>query len=277
MGKVSPKDAQSKTPKQRRRSKSTRSKYLRPGALAQLRYTKVSAARCCTDLCKKRVVVRNTDDASEEVVLPNDVNDESPILLSPVRFCLGAVTSPMVLAKENNLQMTPKTPRVVEFMSESRLESLPLDLLVNILCHLQHDQLKAVFHVSQKIRQAVILARQLYFNYTTPNRMQQDMLGTVTPLPTDHRPLASKGDGKGACVYSPRTPQAPKHGPKPPSRLKFIEMEQRAAVLFQESAFPSRCLVPSVIPKPLCKSLSFNRVLFYEDELCQAVSQNKLR
>ncbi|KAG5623284.1 hypothetical protein H5410_008502 [Solanum commersonii] len=53
-------------------------------------------------------------------------------------------------------------------------------------------------------------------------------------------------------------------------------MEQIAAVLFQESAFPSRHLVPSVIPKPLCKPLGSNRVLFYEDELCQAVSQNKL-
>ncbi|KAK4368156.1 hypothetical protein RND71_011948 [Anisodus tanguticus] len=275
MGKVSPKDGQSKTPKQKRRLKSTKSKYLRPGALAQLRDTKVSAAKYCTDLLKKRVVVRNAVDANEEVMLPNNVIDESPMFQSPVRFRSGDVTSPMDLAKQNNLQMTPKTPGSVEGMSESRLESLPLDLLVKILCHLQHDQLKAVFHVSQKIRKAVILARQYYFNYTTPNRMQQDMLGTITPLPTDHWPFASKGDGKGACVHSPRTPQAPKHGPKPPSRLKFIEMEQIATVLFQESAFPSRCSVPSVIPKPLCKSLGSNRVLFYEDELCQAVSQNK--
>ncbi|PHT91137.1 F-box protein [Capsicum annuum] len=277
MGKVSPKDGQSKTPKQKKRSKCIKSKYLRPGALAQLRNTKISAAKSSTDLWKKRVVVRNADDVKEEVVLPNDVKVESPIFLSPVRSRLGAVTSPLDLAKQNNLQMTPKTPGDVEGMSESRLESLPLDLLVNILCHLQHDQLKAVFHVSQKIRRAVILAKQFYFNYTTPNRTQQDMLGTMTPLPTDHWPFASKGDGKGACVHSPRTPQAPKHGPKPPSRLKFIEMEQIAAVLFQESAFPSRCLVPSVIPKPLCKPLGSNRVLFYEDELCQAVSQNKLR
>ncbi|XP_060193806.1 F-box protein At4g35930-like [Lycium barbarum] len=277
MGKASPKDGQSKTPKQKRRSKSTRSKYLRPGALAQLRNTKVSAAKCCTDLWKKRVALRNAGDANDEVVLPNDVNDESPIFLTPMKFPLGAVTSPMDLAKQNNLQMTPKTPGAVEGMSESRLESLPLDLLVNILCHLQHDQLKAVFHVSQKIRKAVILARQLHFNYTTPYKIRQDMSGTMTPLPTDHWPFASKGDGKGACVHSPRTPQAPKHGPKPPSRLKFIEMEQIATALFQESAFPSRCLVPSVLPKPLCKSLGSNRVLFYEDELCQAVSQNRLR
>ncbi|XP_055806310.1 F-box protein At4g35930-like [Solanum dulcamara] len=271
MGKVSPKDGQSNTSKQKRRSKSTKSKYLRPGALAQLRNTKVSADKCCTDLWKVRVVLTNTDDANKEVLFPNDVNDESPIFLSPMRY------GDMDLAKQNYLQMTPKTPGAAEGMLESRLESLPLDLLVNILCHLQHDQLKAVFHVSQKIRKAVILARQFHFNYTTPDRRRQDMLGTMTPHPTDQHPFASKGDGKGAWDHTPLTPQAPKHGPKPPSRLKFIEMEQVAAVLFQESAFPSRRLVPSVIPKPLCKSLGSNRVLFYEDELCQAVSQNKLR
>ncbi|KAJ8545722.1 hypothetical protein K7X08_018305 [Anisodus acutangulus] len=196
---------------------------------------------------RKRVVVRNADDANEEVVLPNDVNDGSPMFLSPVGFHLGAVTSPMDLAKQNNLLMIPKTPGAVEGMLESRLESLPRDLLVNILCHLLHDQLKAVFHVSQKIRKAVIMAKQFHFNYTTPNRMQQDMLGTITPLPTDHWPSVSKGDGKGAWVHSPRTPQAPKHGPKPPSRLKFIEMEQIATVLLQESAFPSRALLEVMV------------------------------
>lgn len=83
----------------------------------------------------------------------------------------------------------------------------------------------------------------------------------------------SKGDGRGYHISSPNTPKAPKHGPRPPSRLKCTEMKQIAAVLFQEPSFPSRCLVPSVLSKPLCK----NRVLFYEDELCQAVAQNKLR
>lgn len=88
--------------------------------------------------------------------------------------------------------------------------------------------------------------------------------------------LCSKGDGKGTWIRSPHTPKAPRHGPRPPSRLKVSEMRQVAAVLFQESNFPSRCMVPSSLPKPLCKSLASNRVLFYEEELCQAVAQNKL-
>ncbi|KAJ0039737.1 hypothetical protein Pint_28534 [Pistacia integerrima] len=148
---------------------------------------------------------------------------------------------------------------------------------VKILCHLHHDQLKAVFHVSKRVRKAVVVARQLYFNYTTPDRSRQEMLRTLTPRPTEHWPFVTKGEGRGVIMRSPHTPKAPRHGPRPPSRMKITEMRQIAAVLFQDSAFSSRCMVPSVLSKPLCKSLASNRVLFYEDELCQAVAQNKLR
>lgn len=88
--------------------------------------------------------------------------------------------------------------------------------------------------------------------------------------------FSSRGDGKGLRIPSPHTPKAPRHGPRPPSRLKVSEMRQVTAVLFKESAFASRCMVPSVIPKPQCKSVASNRVLFCEDELCKAVAQNKL-
>lgn len=130
MGKVSPKDGQSKTPKQKRRSRSTKGKYLKPGALAQLRYTKVAAAKSCTDLGKKRVAVITSDETNDQAGLQNNVVDESPIFLSPVKFCYGSVNTPIDVSKQNNLQMTPKTPGAFECTSESRLESLPMDLLV---------------------------------------------------------------------------------------------------------------------------------------------------
>lgn len=91
---------------------------------------------------------------------------------------------------------------------------------VKILCHLHHDQLRAVFHVSQRIRKAVstslslylclyldqlwfwadgwsclyccvqvVIARQFHFNYTTPDRSRQEMLRTITPQPTEHWPF----------------------------------------------------------------------------------------
>ncbi|MBA0706968.1 hypothetical protein Golax_019050, partial [Gossypium laxum] len=132
-------------------------------------------------------------------------------------------------------------------------------------------------HLSAIGWQKVSQARQFHFNYTTPDRSRQEVLSTMTPRPTDHWPFMSKGEGKGIMLKSPHTPKAPRHGPRPPSRVKVTELRQIAAVLFQDSAFPSRCMVPSTLPKPLCKSLASNRVLFYEDELCQAVAQNKLR
>lgn len=277
MGKVSPKDKDSKTPKQRRRSRNSCNKYLKPGALAQLRYSKAASTKSCTDLGKKRVVLSdakkedNSNLVIEETVIPIQVQ-ESPSMMSPERFGFSSVAGLLDVVKQNNLLKTPKTPRAEDCGSESRLESLPMDLLVKILCHLHHDQLRAVFHVSQRIRMAVTLARQFHFNYTTPDRSRQEMLRTMTPLPTEHWPFVSRGEGKGFLMQSLHTPKAPRHGPRPPSRLKYTEMRQVAAALFQEASLPSRCMVPSVLSKPLCK----NRVLFYEDELCQAVAQNKL-
>lgn len=36
----------------------------------------------------------------------------------------------------------------------------------------------------------VVLARQYYFNFTTPDRSRQEMLSTMTPLPAEHWPFA---------------------------------------------------------------------------------------
>lgn len=277
MGKVSPTERQSKNGRQKRRLRNAKNKYLKPGALAQLRDSRASGSKSCTDLGKKRVAVFNGKQTAggDPETHQHKTTDQSPTLLSPVRFQYAPAVGASDLFSLNNIGNTPKTPRAEKLEYESRIESLPLDLLVKILCHLHHDQLRAVFHVSQKIRKAVVIARQFHFNYTTPDRSRQEMLNTVTPRPTEHWPFMSKGREKGMLMTSPHTPKAPKHGPRPPSRLKFTEMRQVAAVLFQDSSCIS--LVPSVIQKPICKSLASNRVLFYEDELCQAVAQNKLR
>ncbi|XP_057958760.1 F-box protein At4g35930-like [Malania oleifera] len=161
--------------------------------------------------------------------------------------------------------------------AESSSHLLPFNTLIHMflvffffaswLCKSRGKALRVVLHISERIRKAVLLARQLHFNYTTPDRSRQEMLSTMTPLPTEHWPIISKRDGKSICIPSPHTPKATKHGPRPP-RTKLAEMRQITAVLFPESALPSRCMVPSV--------LASSQVLFYEDELCQGVAQNKL-
>ena len=139
MGKVSPKE---KGWKVKVRS-SGKNKYLRPGALAQLRCSKPSSGSsgggaskcCCTDLGKKRVAFFHTrksgcgcggggggGSAHGYYGEKNTrVFYKSPLMLSPVN-----------LVKHNGgFFGTPKTPRLDDSLSESsKLESLPMDLLV---------------------------------------------------------------------------------------------------------------------------------------------------
>ncbi|CAE6156840.1 unnamed protein product [Arabidopsis arenosa] len=300
MGKVSPKDLDSKTSVRKKKLKGSGNKYLKPGALVQLCYSKASAAKSCNDLGKKRVPVFDTKHARNKKIAAEQLNSpKSPLMLSPVNVVKRStlvrpmkfddsnnsckksplMLSPLGIVMQNTLVRTPKTPQADPCNSESQLESLPMDLLVKIVCHLHHDQLKAVFHVSQRIRMATILARQYHFNYTTPDRSRQEMLSVMTPMPINRWPFR-RGDGNPTMVSSPHTPKAPKHAPRPPFRTKLAEMKQITAVLFQDQApFPSRCIVPSVLQRPtLFKPMApkHPRVLFYEDELCQAVAQNNL-
>lgn len=117
MGKVSPKEKGCKRTKQRRQLQRSSSKYLKPGALAQLRCNKSSTAKSCTDIGKK-----HSKKTENSVVSEDNIYDRSPLLLSPVN-----------LVKQNNLLGTPKTPRIENCQSDSRLESLPMDLLVCLI------------------------------------------------------------------------------------------------------------------------------------------------
>lgn len=127
MGKVSPKEKMAKTSKQKRRNQGT-NKYLKPGALAQLRNSKASASKSGNDIGKKKVDVMDTETSLFQNKFGNDV----PLILSPEKFRNDYVVGPLDLIKENNLQRTPKTPchKVDVSDYESRLESLPMELLV---------------------------------------------------------------------------------------------------------------------------------------------------
>lgn len=126
MGKVSPKERGMKTPKQKRRQRNSSNKYLRPGALAQLRYSK-AATKSCTDLVKKQVAVLDSKKADSDIALGGEAIDESLPIASPEKFGFSPVIGQL---KQSSLMGTPRTPRVDECESESKLESLPMDLLV---------------------------------------------------------------------------------------------------------------------------------------------------
>ncbi|KAK3157646.1 hypothetical protein QOZ80_2AG0125530 [Eleusine coracana subsp. coracana] len=256
--------------KQKKRVKHMKSKYLKPGALAQIRYSRSSSR----DIGKKRILLNVKDDLEipSPVHGPHGPSGSTLSILSPARLSF----EPFDSIKGPILPKTPKTPVEAAFAGDSRLESLPLDLLIKIVCNLHHDQLKSVFHVSKRIRTAVQLARQLYFNYTTPDRSRQELLLNKTPLPKEHWPFI-KIDGNDVRVSTPRTPKAPKHGSRL-ARLKLLDVKQISTVLFPES-LPSKRLrrsVPPGLPRPLSKAAASTRVLRYEEELCEAVAQNKL-
>ncbi|MCL7048331.1 hypothetical protein MKW94_007223 [Papaver nudicaule] len=52
---------------------------------------------------------------------------------------------------------------------ESVLESIPQDVLVKILCGVDHADLEQLYHVSNKIRDASLIAKQWYFAFSTPS------------------------------------------------------------------------------------------------------------
>lgn len=258
------------TLKQKKRVKHTKNKYLKPGALAQIRYSR-STSR---DIGKKRILLNVEKDDLEILPQGEVVFENITPIMSPTRLNF----EPFSGIKGQILPRTPRTPQATEFDGHSRLESLPLDLLIKIMCYLHHDQLKAVFHVSRRIRKAVELARQYHFNYTTPDRSRQELLQNKTPLPTEHWPFMSRIDGKDVRVSTPRTPKAPKHAPRL-ARLKLLDVKPITAVLFPESSLPSKRLrrsMPPGLPRPVSKAAASPRVLLYEEELCEAVAQNKL-
>lgn len=133
MGKVSPKEKSWKGKKGRKQLRSSKNKYLKPGTLAQLRCNRSSGSggggggggKACTDLGKKRVAVGLN---SRETV------EKSPVMLSPVN-----------LVRQNSLVGTPKTPRIEEPQSDSRLESLPMDVLVCLIFPILHSRVAILF------------------------------------------------------------------------------------------------------------------------------------
>ncbi|XP_076941508.1 F-box protein At1g61340-like [Bidens hawaiensis] len=53
----------------------------------------------------------------------------------------------------------------------SLLEALPQDIIIKVLCGVEHDDLKSLFHVSNPIREATIIAKKQHFAYSTPKKV----------------------------------------------------------------------------------------------------------
>jgi hypothetical protein len=94
-------------------------------------------------LSRKRIVISNNDEASSHEI------DSIQVTSSLKRICSG---------KFNLIS------------EKSRLESLPQDLLVRVLCCVDHDDLEQLFNVSTTIREASEIAKQMHFEFSTPKK-----------------------------------------------------------------------------------------------------------
>lgn len=65
------------------------------------------------------------------------------------------------------------------------LEALPHDILVRILCGVDHDDLKQLFHVSKLIREATIVAKKWHFEFSTPTKSTFSMRNFNDVAPSD--------------------------------------------------------------------------------------------
>ncbi|KAL5704183.1 hypothetical protein ACHQM5_022644 [Ranunculus cassubicifolius] len=56
------------------------------------------------------------------------------------------------------------------YSEKSLLESLPQDILVRVLCGVEHEDLKQLQHVSKTIKEATMIAKDWHFAYRTPSK-----------------------------------------------------------------------------------------------------------
>ncbi|CAE6136882.1 unnamed protein product [Arabidopsis arenosa] len=96
-----------------------------------------------------------------------------------VRFTRGLGRKRILISKSNSnsdrapAYDSPPVKRPSDETTEynrSLLESLHQDILIRVLCHVDHEDLATLKRVSKTIRKAVIEAKKSHFDYSTPKK-----------------------------------------------------------------------------------------------------------
>ncbi|GMP34756.1 hypothetical protein CsSME_00007496 [Camellia sinensis var. sinensis] len=102
----------------------------------------------------------------------NVKRDNEGLGLGFVRYTRSMSGKRIALSSNMEVDSTVTTPRMKKPRSEkmlsfdkSLLEALPQDILIRILCNVDHDDLKQLFHVSKPIREAVIFDCFRFFSF----------------------------------------------------------------------------------------------------------------
>lgn len=110
--------------RQKRRMKNARNKYMNPGALVQLSCSRTTT-RSCADVGMKGVILECKEELDK--LHQNEVIQDSIPTVFPVGVYLQPATE---VSKQQKQPQTPKAQHAVDSDGLSRLESLPMDLLV---------------------------------------------------------------------------------------------------------------------------------------------------
>ncbi|CAN8246231.1 unnamed protein product [Cochlearia groenlandica] len=78
--------------------------------------------------------------------------------------------SPAVHSPPVNIPLKRSKSETTSEANCSVLESLHQDILIRVLCHVDHDDLVRLKLVSKTIRKAVIEAKKSHFDYSTPKK-----------------------------------------------------------------------------------------------------------
>ncbi|XP_059438343.1 F-box protein At4g05010 [Corylus avellana] len=129
-------------------------------------------------LGRKRVLISNDLEAS-----PMDSAPKTPtkrrcgegVVLEAEWSLLEALPQDVLASLMDSAPKTPTKRRcgegVVLEAERSLLEALPQDILIRVLCGVNHEDLKQLFHVSKTIREATLIAKQSHFAYCTPKKI----------------------------------------------------------------------------------------------------------
>ncbi|CAN4092079.1 unnamed protein product [Withania somnifera] len=94
-------------------------------------------------------IVRSTLFGRKRVTLSNNVDVDFISTTPTKRFC-----------SQNSFSADEK----------SVLEAFPKDILIKIVCGVDHDDLKSLFHVSKALREVSVIAKGWHFDFSTPRK-----------------------------------------------------------------------------------------------------------
>ncbi|XP_022721015.1 F-box protein SKIP27-like [Durio zibethinus] len=98
----------------------------------------------------------------KRVGISNEMEESLP-LESATKF-------PLLKRQRSERIMMMMMMMIDDYHEKSTLESLPQDVLIRIICGVDHEDLKQLFNVSKSIREATVIAKQLHFAYSTPTK-----------------------------------------------------------------------------------------------------------